>query len=69
MLQRLRQLVRARLDLVEQPHVLDRDHRLVGESADQLDLLVGEGADSSSDQHDHADWVSFTQERYPSTVR
>ena len=30
------------LDLVEQPHVLDRDHRLVGEGGDQLDLLVGE---------------------------
>ena len=29
----------ARLHLVEQAHVLDRDHRLVGESSDQLDLL------------------------------
>ena len=28
------------LDFVEQPHVLDRDHRLVGESGDQLDLLA-----------------------------
>ena len=33
---------RARLHLVEQPHVLDRDHRLVGEGREQLDLLVGE---------------------------
>ena len=32
----------ARLHLVEQPHVLDRDHGLVGEGGDQLDLLVGE---------------------------
>ena len=30
------------LHLVEQPRVLDRDHRLVGEGGDQLDLLVGE---------------------------
>ena len=30
------------LNFVEQPHVLDRDHRLVGEGGDQLDLLVGE---------------------------
>ena len=30
-LDRLRELARARLHLVEQPHVLDRDHRLVGE--------------------------------------
>ena len=30
------------LQLVEQPRVLDRDHGLVGEGRDQLDLLVGE---------------------------
>ena len=42
LLQRLGQLARARLHLVEQPHVLDSDHRLVGEGLDQLDLLVGE---------------------------
>ena len=44
LLQRLGQLARARLHLVEQPHVLDRDHRLVGEGGHQLDLLVGERA-------------------------
>ena len=42
LLQRLAELTGARLHLVEQPHVLDRDHRLVGEGGDQLDLLVGE---------------------------
>ena len=42
LLQRLAQVARARLHLVEQPHVLDRDHRLVGEGGGQLDLLVGE---------------------------
>ena len=31
LLQRLGELARARLQLLEQPHVLDRDHRLVGE--------------------------------------
>ena len=31
------------LQLREQAHVLDRDHRLVGEGLHQLDLLVGEG--------------------------
>ena len=30
------------LDFLEQPHVLDGDHSLVGEGGDQLDLLVGE---------------------------
>src|SRR5262249_9639162 len=33
------------LDLLEQPHVLDRDHRLVGERREQLNLLVGEWCD------------------------
>ena len=41
-LARLRKLAALVLDFVEQPHVLDRDHRLVGEGRDQLDLLVGE---------------------------
>ena len=40
--ERLAELAGARLHLVEQPHILDRDHRLVGEGRDQLDLLVGE---------------------------
>ena len=38
----LRKLAALVLDFVEQPHVLDRDHRLVGKGGDQLDLLVGE---------------------------
>ena len=41
-LARLGELAALVLDFVEQPHVLDRDHRLVGEGRDQLDLLVGE---------------------------
>src|SRR5262245_29549231 len=41
--------------LVEQPHVLDRDHRLVGESRYQLDLLVGERLDDRASEHEHAD--------------
>ena len=32
------------LELVEQPHVLDGDHRLIGEGFEQLDLRRGEGA-------------------------
>ena len=38
--------MRARLHLFEQPHVLDRDHRLVGEGGDELDLLFGKGPGS-----------------------
>ena len=43
---RFAQIARARLHLVEQAHVLDGDHRLVGEGLDELDLLVGEGPTS-----------------------
>ena len=42
--QRLREVAGLRLHLVEQPDVLDRDHRLIGERGEQCDLLVGEGA-------------------------
>ena len=36
------QFLRARLHLVEQAHVLDGDHRLVGKSLEQFNLLLGE---------------------------
>ena len=32
------------LEFLEQPHVLDGDHRLVGEGFEQLDLRRSEGA-------------------------
>jgi hypothetical protein len=34
--------------LTEQPHILDRDHRLVCESFDQRNLLRRESLDSGS---------------------
>ena len=37
-------LLQRLFELLEQPHVLDRDHRLVGEGFKQLDLRRGEGA-------------------------
>ena len=43
LLQRFGKLPRALLLRLEQPHVLDGDHRLVGEGLSQLDLLVSEG--------------------------
>src|SRR5438046_4189695 len=45
-LARLRELLALVLDFVEQPHVLDRNHRLVGEGREQLDLLLTEGRGS-----------------------
>ena len=43
--QRLSQLAVADLQFIKQAHVLDRDHRLVGECGDQFDLLVCKGLD------------------------
>ena len=40
--ERFGQVVGAPLHLIEQPYVLDRNHRLIGEGRDQLDLLGGE---------------------------
>src|SRR5262245_4980207 len=42
MFERLGQFARARLYLVEQPHVLDRDHRLIGENGGQFDMPLVE---------------------------
>src|SRR5215472_3009898 len=36
------------LHLIEQPHVLDRDHRLVGEGCDEIDFLLSERVDRRS---------------------
>src|SRR5262249_21999130 len=42
MFKSLGQLLSARLHLVEQPDVLDRDHRLIGKCVQQLDLSICE---------------------------
>jgi hypothetical protein len=54
LLQCLGKLARARLHLVEQPHILDRDRRLVGKSFEKSDLLVREGSDLASIDVDDA---------------
>ena len=64
LLQRLGDLGVARLQLLEQPHVLDRDHGLVGEGLQQLDLLVGERAHFRSANSDGADGSTLAQHRH-----
>ena len=46
MLQGLAQFRVALAEFLEQPHVLDGDHRLVGEGFEKRDLFVGEGRTS-----------------------
>src|SRR5262249_24121552 len=60
-LARLLELLVLVLDLVEQPHDLDRDHRLVGKRSDKLDLLVGEWTHGFTLHYDDSDWGPSTQ--------
>ncbi len=52
------------LQLVEQPHVLDRDHRLVGEGLEQRDLVVGEPAGLAAGHRDRPDRLVVTEQRH-----
>ena len=63
MLARQLELAALVLDFVEQPHVLDRDRRLVGEGRDQLDLLVGERPHLGARQGQNADRHALAQHR------
>src|SRR5262249_48801033 len=57
------QLLGARLHLVEQPDILNCDHRLVGEGRDKIDLLLGEWVNHSSRQEYDTDWIFLSQKR------
>ena len=50
---------------LEQPRVLDRDHRLVSEGLDQLDLLVSEWPYGSPVQDKQANWNPLAKKRHP----
>ncbi len=51
------------LDLAEQPRVLDRDHRLVGEGLQERDLLLRKGAGHVSAKRDRADALALPEHR------
>ena len=63
LLQRRLEIARARLHLVKQAHVLDRDHRLVGEGLKERDLRVRERPDFRPPQHDRADRLALAHQR------
>jgi len=63
-LQRLRQIARARLHLVEQPHVLDRDDGLVGKGLHEFDLALGEGPRLRAHQREDAFEFAVAQQRH-----
>src|SRR5215472_18659481 len=63
LLQGLAQLARARLHLVEQAYVLDRDHRLVGKSCGQLDLLCRKWPCLGAAENKNPDSLVLSQQR------
>src|SRR5262249_51471016 len=63
LLQRFTQLARACLHLIEQPHVLNRDYRLIGEGGHQLDLLVVEWLNFGLQNGDDTAKNSFAEHR------
>src|SRR5258705_13288686 len=63
LLKRFRQVTRARLDFIEQPHILDGDHRLVGEGFGQFNLLCGKGPNFTATDLKGADCLFASQQR------
>src|SRR5215831_15618696 len=63
MLQRLAQFRVALLDLLEQPHVFDGDHRLIGEGLEKSDLLFRKRPNFGSADLNRADGNSLTKQR------
>jgi hypothetical protein len=63
LLYRLGKFAGAGLHFFEQPYVFDRDHRLVGKGADQLDLLFCERLDLRSRKDHHPYKGALTHQR------
>ncbi len=59
-----RLLLERLLGLVEQAHVLDRNHRLVGEGLEECELLVGERPHLHASRKDRADRNAFAHQRH-----
>ena len=62
MLQRLAQFSVALLEFLEQPHILDRDDCLVGESLEKGDLLIRERTNLRSTNMNHPNGISLSQQ-------
>src|SRR5262245_21953051 len=56
-------LLQRLFELVEQPNVLDGDHRLVGEGFEQGNLLISERPDFCAPNEDNPNWDAPAQQR------
>ena len=66
---RFSEFARACLKFLEQTHVLDRDHGLVGESLKEPDLLAREGANLGAANCNDSNRNPFAKQRGTSMVR
>src|SRR5262245_15099310 len=62
-------LARARLHLADQPHIFNRDHGLVGEGGEQLDLFLAERLDTRARDNRIPIGTPSRSNGTPSTVR
>src|SRR5262249_38103344 len=62
------QLAVARLELAEQPHVLDGDDGLIGEGLQQVDLVFGKWPGLRTRYRDDTDWIAFPQHGHEETA-
>ena len=56
--------LRPRLHLLEQPGIVDRDHGLVGEGGNELDLAIAEWLDLGTPERNDADRLAVAQQRH-----
>ena len=64
LLQRLCQVARLRLHLLEQTDIPDGDHRLIREGLQQGNLFVAERMDLAAAEHDRSDALVLAQQRH-----
>ena len=64
LLQRLGEIAVAFLQLFEQPHVFDRDHSLIGESLDQLNLALSKWLDKVTPDRYGSNCRTLSQQWY-----
>ena len=64
LLQRFGEFLCTLLLRLEQPHVLDGDHRLIGECHDQFDFTLVERFDSTAREPDDADRLTLAHQRH-----
>ena len=65
LLQQLLEVAGACLDFVEKAYVLDRDHRLIREGRDEVDLPLIEGPDLAASERHDADRLAVAHQRDP----